>query len=225
MCGYSQSRRIVLATIFAAIMMPASLARAGDTDAHLSQRPSSALFQRSVFAHGYIHGYEEGFHWGNLDFQTGRASSHPKESRAAKSTYERTFGSRTRFKAGYHRGFLAGYSDGAHGREFRAIEAAKQAAQDLSDVPGDAKQFDAGLSDGYDLGSVHGHNAFRDNDRFDAETDLCSVGDARERPSHPPQYCSGFVRGYSMGYSDGYLGGSRQDFQAITADKKEPQKP
>jgi hypothetical protein len=216
------SRRLFMAALFAAALLLATTAHAGDTDAHLSHDSMGVLFQHSVFAHGYIHGYEEGFHWGNLDFQTGRSVSRPKEGRASKSSYEKTFGSRPRFKAGYHRGFLAGYRDGQNGRQFRAHDQAKEVARGLAGAPADAKHlaaFDTGLSDGYDLGAVHGENASRDDDEYDATTTLCSPG-SKEHGSHPPLYCAGFARGYTMGYSDGYLGGEMKPPKPATAARK-----
>ena len=206
----------MLLTLVAAALVSVTNARAGDTDPHLSHDGTGALCQHSVFAHGYIHGYEEGFHWGNLDFQTGRSVSRGQEARASKSSYEKTFGHRGRFKAGYHRGFLAGYHDGFSGREFRAHQTAKLAAKDLPETPRDAKQlatFDSGMSDGYDLGDIHGQNASRDDDDFNPTTDLCASG-TKEHASHPPLYCAGFQRGYTMGYSDGYVG--------YTSDSAEP---
>jgi len=216
------NRRFLLIALVGATLLYTTSARAGDTDSHLSHDGTGALFQHSVFAHGYIHGYEEGFHWGNLDFQTGRPVSRGHEARAAKSSYERTFGGRGRFKAGYHRGFLAGYHDGFSGREFRAHEMAKVAAKDLPETPHDAKQlttFDSGVSDGYDLGAIHGQNASRDDDDFDATTELCTAG-TKEHASHPPLYCAGFRRGYTMGYSDGYLGHGADSAQTTTSAKR-----
>ena len=203
-------RGLLLAVVLLAALLSTKFISAGNNDAHLSQNLVAQLFQHSAFAHGYIHGYEEGFHWGNLDYQSGRVrlAPHAQESRASKSSYEKSFGRKSRFRAGYHRGFLAGYSDGSNGREFRGFELAKYASQGMPGTPEDTKQlaaFDAGLTDGYELGSVHGENASRDNDEYNTTTNLCSPG-SKEHHSHPPLYCSGFERGYTMGYSDGYLG-------------------
>ena len=214
--------RLLIASLFMAAVLSGRAACAGDTDSHLAQPCAGALFQRSAFAHGYIHGYEEGFHWGNLDFQTGRTDAHPRESRAAKASYERTFGSRIKFKAGYHRGFVAGYHDGAKGREFRGTQALTEAARDLPTVSAEPKQsaaFDLGLNDGYDLGRVRGANASRDDEEYDATTDLCSAG-SKARASLPPLDCSGFQRGYLIGYSDGYLGTSARGAAPTTQAKK-----
>ena len=217
------SRSVLLATLFAVALLPATIAQAGDTDVHLSHESTGVLFQRSVFAHGYIHGYEEGFHWGNLDFQTGRSVSRAKEARASKSSYDKIFWGRKRFRTGYHRGFLAGYCDGLNGRHFRAQDVAKEAARGLPDAPPDDVKhlaaFDSGLSDGYDLGDVHGQNASRDEDEYDATTTLCGPG-SKEHALHPPLYCVGFERGYTMGYSDGYLANDMNPPRPETAARK-----
>jgi hypothetical protein len=200
-----QSRRVL--GLFACLALSLPVFATDSSDAHMTQQSVGALYHRSAFVHGYMHGYEEGFHWGNLDFQTGRQQPRSKESRASKSSYDKSFGTKATFRSGYHRGFLAGYCDGGHGREFRAHDMAKQAARDLPTAE-DSKHlavFDKGVNDGYDLGAVRGQNASRDDNDFDSTTDLCAPG-SKELRSHAPIYCDGFRRGYTIGYSDGYLG-------------------
>ncbi len=191
------------------LLIPAAvLAQARDE--HLAD-PAGELFLVSPFAHGYIHGYQDGFHNGNIDYQEARKPRPLKdfrEYRLAKAGYEERFGDVRAFRSGYRDGFLAGYSDGVAGREFRGMAAIRVAAEAL---PGDAIAditgkggFDQGFGDGYELGLIAGRRAGAADDDFDATNRMCAP-DSPETRAHPPSYCEGFTRAYALGYRDGYL--------------------
>ena len=98
-------------------------------DQHVSADRALSLYRRSVFAHGYIHGYEDGFREGDIDLQTGhdaRDCKHIKEFLAADRGYRHVFGSREQFRAAYRKGFASGYTDGLARRDFRAVAAARR---------------------------------------------------------------------------------------------------
>src|SRR5206468_9458367 len=55
----------VLVTAFVVSLL-APVAMAQRADRHMLADDAQSLYRRSPFAHGYIHGYEEGFHCANL---------------------------------------------------------------------------------------------------------------------------------------------------------------
>jgi hypothetical protein len=167
---------------------------------HLSNDSASTLYLDSAFAHGYIHGYEDGFHYGDLDLQLGRE---PRDASIIPSYkhpnagYESNFGPKESYKNGFKSGFRAGYSDATHEIAFRAIVNLRQAAEGLErESHADAQVFDNGFRDGYD----HGRHQGAEDGRASAVSN----------PINPPclglpeNYCSGFARGFAVGYSDGY---------------------
>src|SRR5258708_9542310 len=54
------------------ILANCALAQTAKPESHFVESGSSAIFQRSSFAHGYRHGCEEGYHHGNLDANMSR---------------------------------------------------------------------------------------------------------------------------------------------------------
>jgi flagellar biosynthesis/type III secretory pathway protein FliH len=169
---------------------------------HLGTSPGAGLFTRSVFAHGYMHGYEEGFHGGDLDVQLGRDARDPGSLPSYKKLdcYHKDFGPQAQFKAGFEDGFRAGYSDAVRLRPFRAMASLKEAAQGLTELPQAAKKeklsFDDGFREGYRTGRRQGASDGRDS--------------AASTPIVPPclglpdEYCQAFGRAFLIGYSDGY---------------------
>src|SRR5437868_3557115 len=81
---------------------------------HLQPTSTGALFSNSAFAHGYRHGYDEGFHVGDLDIHMGRSARlimKAGEFRQPGREYNDAFGSKQLFHEGYQAGFHSGYSD------------------------------------------------------------------------------------------------------------------
>src|SRR5207245_1811323 len=75
--------------------------------------------------HGYWHGYEDGFHSGDLDLQLQRLKTpleRVKLFQEARRGYEEAFGDKKLFEEGYRRGYVAGYDDAASNRRFYALE-------------------------------------------------------------------------------------------------------
>lgn len=167
-------------------------------DRHLGSDSAGALYARSAFAHGYIHGYEAGFHSGDLDLQLGRDSRDPASVPTYKhpcANYRREFGPKPMFRAGFEDGFLAGYSDSYHGHVFRAVASLRKAADGLG-VSRPVANFDTGFREGYENGRRQGANDGRSS--------------AASNPVQPPclglpdEYCDAFGRGFAIGYDDGY---------------------
>ncbi|HZU22530.1 MAG TPA: hypothetical protein VE998_06825, partial [Terriglobales bacterium] len=141
------------AAVFALVAaLPAQPAEPA-SDQHLSD-PAAALYQRSPFAHGYIHGYEEGFHVGDQDLQFGRLTRGDRRKTSAGHPRPALRGESASFREGYDQGFTAGYRDSVAGREFRAIAALRQAAAALGEGARaqDDGGFDAAFMTGYFAG-------------------------------------------------------------------------
>ena len=172
----------------------------------------AALYQHSAFAHGYIHGYEEGFHLGNQDLQLARGARDVSKSdsyRQATVDYRPEFGGREAFRAGYRDGLVVGYTDAFSGHSFRAIDEARIAAARLSsndpapDVHHKTRYFELGFMDGYRAGAMQGIGDGRNNVNYRPQQAECSS--ARDGVSLSEEYCIGYLRGFSFGYSDGYI--------------------
>ena len=203
---------------------------AADDCVHLNSE-RQVLYKNSAFAHGYIHGYEQGFHLGNQDLQLGRESrdiTKGAEYREAAKDYRSKFGARDAFRDGYRDGIVVGYTDGRSGHRFRAIFEGRIAASHVSNAALGSKPdkaFELGFVDGYRAGTIQG------------------VGDGHNRASYRPQqmecrgapealslgenYCLGYFSGFHFGYSDGYINndqlvisGKEGHETMLTAEKK-----
>src|SRR5207302_2433270 len=166
---------------------------------HLQPTSTGALFSNSAFAHGYRHGYDEGFHVGDLDIHMGRSARlimKAGEFRQAGREYNDAFGSKQLFHAGYQAGFHSGYSDALAGFEYRAGERTRAAAEGLSDVlpPSRRKHFDEGFAGGYM--SAQTQHAPVAGVTYAYVEQYC---DKTPSESHPLEYCSGCSRGYVLG--------------------------
>jgi hypothetical protein len=183
------------------------------SDYHLDADPARALYRSSVWAHGYIHGYESGFHYGNFDLQitgSARGEKQMKTCRNSRHHYQKSFGSRSSFEAGFAEGFKAGYADGVTGETFRAAEQAR------SLVPNDQQQFaqrpvDEGISNGYLQGRTEGLSDARLDAAFTPGKALCPA-----RADQAPGYCDFYALGFRWGYNDGYHN-QRPDQQTSSA--------
>ncbi len=146
-------------TLLFAAMILATLAPAQEiskqlasNERHTTSDPASVLFQRSAFAHGFIHGYEQGFHVADLDYHVARMDRRLEEIHAyrdASSGYHTYFGDKKSFQQGYRQGFRQGYGDSIHSRRFRAEVAASAVAENLKDYAGSSKELDDGFAAGY----------------------------------------------------------------------------
>ena len=135
---------VLLSTL---LFVPAWLA-AGDLDAQCARGAEKALLQQSIFAHGFMHGYEEGFRMADSDYQIGRRprviESTPQYKRADQA-YRGNFGNRDEFRQGYREGLRSGYEDSIHDRKYRAVAAARFAARGLEAGERINRWFDAAL--------------------------------------------------------------------------------
>ena len=177
-------------------------------DPHLEQGPAHRLYAFSPFAHGYLHGYEMGYHNGDIDLQLSHAQREIKslrDFRDGKNHYRNDFGDRSMFVKGYQYGFRVGYTDAMGGSVFRAVENLRELSHDLPDIdPQGAPILNDALTRGYTDGVSSGLQDGRSKsadyrpDASDCELAL--------RFQEPPAkfYCSVYALGYRLGYSDGF---------------------
>lgn len=192
----------------AALLCLAAPAAWGGDEPHLNG-PLAKLMQHCPFAHGYLHGYEQGFHLADSDFHLGRS----RENKALLQTkpadgYRSSFGDHVSFRRGFREGLLAGYADSMAGRDFRAY-------RDLSFYQPSAESLrfeddvDRGYALGYQLGFRNGAQSVNTDSDFDADPEPCPAHSADDG-SLPPSsraYCDGYAKAYAIGYRDAYLAG------------------
>jgi hypothetical protein len=95
--------------------------------------PDPALrdyLDKTPYQHGSLHGYEDGYQTGDIDFHLQRPQpdfSKVKEYRAATRGY--VDGDKEQFRSGYRDGYQLGYEDAKEGRPFVAIERLQAAAE------------------------------------------------------------------------------------------------
>lgn len=170
------------------------------SERHLQPTSTGALLLDSAFAHGYRHGYDEGFHLADLDIHMGRAAQlmTKHDFRQAGHEYNNSFGSKALFHEGYEAGLSAGYADGFAGRDYQASERTKLAASGLEDAlpPSRRQYFDEGFAGGY--ASAHRESFPSKGMTLDYIEQYCHE---KLRGSHPSEYCSGFSRGFIFGSS------------------------
>lgn len=135
--------RVLCFSIITATISTAGPPPTASLDIHLSNDPAHNLYRMSAFAHGHRHGYEEGFHAGDLDLQLGHKQQVSAEAGKTPRAegYDPRFGSRENFRRGYEAGYRAGYLDSYFDRNFNA----PAASLGLIDGP----DFDRGVRDGY----------------------------------------------------------------------------
>jgi hypothetical protein len=190
-------------TSFTSIPVPSSAVnfRASiGSERHLQPTPAGSLYADSAFAHGYRHGYEEGFHAADLDIHMGREPAlnlSRSESKQAVHQYRSFFGSKQLFEQGFDAGFHSGYSDAMSGGEYHLNQRVHTAAAGLSsDVlpPTRRAHFDEGFAAGY--ASSQSPKAPGDGITTEYVEQYC-----RTTASGPYalDYCSGFARGYLLG--------------------------
>ena len=164
--------------------------------------PEADLIRQSPFAHGYLHGYEAGFHAGDADFHLARVRTLRELESNRLWGYQPAFGSRESFRDGFREGLVAGYQDSIAGRDFRGFQV-------LSAVTGSAhpQDFDRGFADGYKAGHTRGAGDLDADSDFDPGKGTCPAkpaGDGR-LPESSAAYCAGYLHAHRLGYTDGYL--------------------
>lgn len=188
--------------LFAILLLGASLATA-QQDSHLTVDPARLLYARSPWAHGYIHGYESGFHYGIVDYHMSHAArnlSKCKEARDTKKIFRVQFGDRRRFNDGFVNGFKVGYTDAYGGREFRAAREARELIRTMPAViAADNSRLDEAIASGYGQGQRAGLEDGRRDSQFAPDRAHCTTF------SESNEACAGFTMGYRLGYFDGYL--------------------
>ncbi len=167
--------------------------------------PAAELVRRSTFAHGYLHGYEAGFHAGDVDFHAARVRT-PRQLRESDRPvgYLPEFGSRESFRSGFHGGFLAGYEDSIAGRDFRGFHVVAAFADSDPAFPRD---FDLGVADGYKAGQRLGIEDLQADADFNPEQAACPAKPDHDGrlPAYSEAYCSGYVAAYRLGYRDAFV--------------------
>jgi hypothetical protein len=151
-----------------------------------------------------MHGYEEGFHCGDLDLQMGRSFREVKNQDKFKKPvgYRSEFGDRGSFAEGYKKGYAVGYGDAYSGRNFRAIQLVDQAKTEPA-TSGERPDysFDRAFLVGYDAGQRQGLHDGRTNATEESVASVeCALG-----PVQTGELCDAYRRGYRLGYSDGFV--------------------
>jgi hypothetical protein len=206
-----QFSRLQNILVMAVLLAWPAMSFAGQTpEPHWNGDAATPLYHLSVFAHGFIHGYEDGFRIGDAVYQLGMAPgdfSSYKQYKEATGHYSSNFGPKDHFKAGYREGFRDGYQDSIANRRFRAVEAARDSASGLSLSPGYA--FEVGFENGY-----HAASSAAAQDAAlpcDAET-------ANNQRMLKGGYCEGFARGVRFWQEAVALPGGRQ--AVVTASRR-----
>jgi len=201
------ARCLLSVAVIALLAGPQALSQ----DVHLQETGSAVVLAHSTFAHGYRHGYEEGYHAGNTDINMGRAPrARMTDLHNLKIGYLAPFGPKKVFESGFHAGLKAGYTDGYHGRNFRAVDTLRALAAALDDSLPAAdprhEYFDDGFSAGYDNGLQRGGL-----DNSAAQIDFRVVDCGQFHPAHQRDvaaegsYCEGYRRGFALGHADGVV--------------------
>jgi hypothetical protein len=183
----------VLVTAFVVSLL-APVAIAQRADRHMLSDDAQSLYRRSPFAHGYIHGYEEGFHCANLDWHMGRSrrdvshNLHVAKLDRRRTSYHDDFGDKNTFMKGYEQGYAEAYNDVFDGKPFRAVTEARAAAAGLSGGMGPDRNFNDGF--------VAGVSAARDGQpAVPADLGTANQWCIQNVQSARGSYCDGYARG------------------------------
>ena len=192
------------------LIAPLSSAQTADhkPDVHLSDA-AAPLYAHSSFAHGYIHGYEDGFHTADQDVQFGRLNRGVRRKMTGHPDNNIETADHGSFRKGYEQGFSAGYRDSAAGREFRAVAALREAAAalQLQNTGANDPAFDHAFREGYLAGQTYARRFPKPITDFNYVAAYCaahvkgmrSVAD-REKP--PQSECPVYTQGFRIGYAD-----------------------
>lgn len=177
-----------------AVSLLTSVALAQRADNHLLADGAQSLYRRSAFAHGYIHGYEEGFHAANLDWHMGRTRPDlTKQLHVSKNTkrqcgYAPEYGDHKNFMKGFEQGYAEAYNDVFSDQSFRAIAEARAAAEGLdASGPHPSRTFD----DGFLAGVTAAREGTAPAKDLSGTTEWC----IQNLHSSSPDYCDAYARG------------------------------
>jgi hypothetical protein len=170
---------------------------------HFQSTPTGALFFNSAFAHGHRHGYEEGFHMGDLDIQMGREPRQVEktsEFRHDREGFKAEFGDKNSFRNGYQRGFRIGYMEAFAGLPFRGTQRAANAASGLKEFlpTSQRSSFDQGFQGGY----LSASSLAKPHDVTLQYAEHYCQSAAAGQQQRTGEYCAGYSRGYIFGVSD-----------------------
>jgi hypothetical protein len=197
-------RSVRFAILTFLLLAAAPLLAQQGSDEHLADT-AGVLYQRSAFAHGYLHGYEQGFHLADLDIQMGHLLPGVRirrESREEDPHYRQGYGDKSLFVAGFKLGMRAGYADSIGAVPFRAISEMRSASDGVDAGP-DSKRFDRGFYEGFLNGNLQGEKNTHAAD-LGAISNTCRQQHAADKPADGQQYCDGYTRGFRVGYDDGH---------------------
>jgi hypothetical protein len=191
----------------------ATYAGAQSLDPHLGDDPAHDLYQHSPFLHGYIHGYEAGFHLGDVDVHMGHKAQSITRQKTYRDPrdYHSSFGDRGAFQRGYRQGLLVGYGDAFRDASFRAVTQIRRAAEGITADTWGYEEFDRAVSSGYEEGWKRGLRPPLTNVNFRELVESCLA------TRRLPTYCDAYRRGFGLGYADASIpqdGGGTQTARA-----------
>ncbi|HEX8925866.1 MAG TPA: hypothetical protein VF786_08750 [Terriglobales bacterium] len=181
-----------------AVLIFAAGALAAQADYHLTDDSAHSVYQHSSWAHGYVHGYQMGFHEGTIDYHMAHIRRDPRKIKSGhhpNEFYRDEFGDRRVFDSGFKEGFKVGYSDAFAGRDYRASNEMDKLAEESQTSA--ETHLDPVLGEGYTAGQRSGLDDGRKAAAYMPQKAQCPLHYA------PPQ-CAGFRLGFQLGYSDGY---------------------
>jgi hypothetical protein len=183
--------QVLFAAIVVSFLAPAAFAQRADR--HVAFDDAQSLYRHSAYAHGYIHGYEEGFHCANLDWHMGRSRRdvtrelHVTKVDKRRVGYREDFGDKKLFMKGYEQGYTEAYGDVYDGKPFRAVTEARAAAAGLSG----GSQPDRNFDDGF----VAGVSAARDGQPVAQQMSVANEWCIQNVHTARGNYCDGYARG------------------------------
>jgi hypothetical protein len=191
------SARTLLLTL--SLVSPILAMAQSSPDTHVTLDSARELYQSSSWAHGYVHGYEQGFHIGDLDVQLAKGARDPEKDESAKIRMRQVYGDLKNFSRVLKQGLLVGYADAYSGREFRAFRELRKLAQDFEPVTTSSNDQDGdrAIDEGYKKGLAAGLYDGRTGRKFTNRADV----DPCKRDTG---YCAFHDRGVQLGYADGY---------------------
>jgi len=206
--------RVLQAAVLTGVWLLTFTALAQEADRHTISDPAQVLYMRSSWAHGYIHGYEQGFHTGDLEVQMGHEARPLDQFKVYReiSGYlgEDDHGA---FRRGYREGFRVAYHDALSGGVFCAIAQIRRAAEGLEKQARLAKrEFDQALAEGYESGWVRGVQ--RERLVSGVQRAVCLAH------QWSPSYCDAFSRGFELGYDAGARGPDAHAMQTAQVRRK-----
>ncbi len=182
------------------------ISAAAQHDAHFLAARTSAIAHHSAFAHGYLHGYEDGFSAGDLDLQMAHPPIIAERLKADEkaSGYRREFGEKRFWETGFRQGFHVGYADAVGGRSFRAVDEVQRLGEPAGTKAVPSAAYDAGMQRGYVSGRAQGLADGRARRAESTVAPKCPLNGV-----HYEEFCAAFRGAYRMGYADGYVNVAR----------------